>query len=184
MSTTLSFVIRDGLEQDIEACLQLDHAYETDAVWQMNIQQNAGQWQVIFKTEHLPRTIEATYPADSRRLHLSLPSDHCFLVAVSRDDGEVFGYLTMRNEPVRQMALIHDLVVSRPFRRNRIGNRLLNVARQWARERQLALLTTELQTKNYPGIVFCQNAGFTFCGFNDRYLPDQDIAVFFCQSVR
>jgi GNAT superfamily N-acetyltransferase len=184
MSTTLGFVIRDGLDTDIEPCLKLDHFYQTDYVWQMNIQQETGQWQITFKTERLPRTLESAYPADERRLRLALPSEHCFLVAVRKNARDLLGYLTMRSDPVHRIALIQDLVVSQPYRRSRIGSRLLNVARQWAREHDLTQLTVEIQTKNHPGISFCQNAGFVFCGFNDRYFPHQDIAVFFSQSVR
>jgi GNAT superfamily N-acetyltransferase len=183
MSTTFGFLIRDGLDSDIDACLSLDHQYETEYVWQMSVFEEVGLWQMTFKTEHLPRTMEVAYPVDERRLRLALPEEHCFLVALNRDTQEVIGYLTMRGDPTHRIALVHDLVVSRPFRRNGIGSRLLNVARRWAKERRLTLLSIELQTKNFPGITFCQQMGFTFCGFNDRYFQNQDIAVFFSQSL-
>jgi ribosomal protein S18 acetylase RimI-like enzyme len=74
--------------------------------------------------------------------------------------------------------------VSRPYRRRQIALRLTKAAATWAREHDLSRLMIETQTKNFPGIRFCEAAGFTFCGFNDRYFPNRDIAVFFCQSVR
>ena len=184
MSTTFGFLIRDGLESDIGGCLAADHTYDTDYVWQMNIHEEAGQWEVHFKTDRLPRTMQATYPVDERRLRLALPSDQCFLVAVEREQPDVFGYLTMRNDSTYRVARVTDLVVARPYRNHRIATRLLNVARQWAREHELMQMTMEVQTKNHPGIMFCQQRGFTFCGFNDRLFPDQDIAVFFSQSLR
>lgn len=184
MATTISVVIRDGLETDIERCLALDHHYETDHVWQMSLFEEVGQWQVSFKRENLPRTIEQEYPGDARRLSAALPDEHCFLVAQHRDSDEVIGYLTMRNQPPHRIALIQDVLVSRPYRGHGIGTRLLKVARNWAREHDLSQLMAEVQTKNYPGILFCQSAGFTFCGFNDHYFLNQDIAVFFSQPVR
>jgi GNAT superfamily N-acetyltransferase len=90
----------------------------------------------------------------------------------------------MRSDPIYKIAHIHDLVVSQPYRRKRIGSRLLNVARQWARDHHLVQIMAEMQTKNYPGILFCQQAGLEFCGFNDHYFPNQDIAVFFSQTLR
>ncbi|MCH7578108.1 MAG: hypothetical protein IH822_10020, partial [Chloroflexi bacterium] len=30
MSTSFSFLIRDGLESDLDACLELDHTYQTE----------------------------------------------------------------------------------------------------------------------------------------------------------
>jgi GNAT superfamily N-acetyltransferase len=184
MSTKLSFLIRDGLEKDIEACLNLDHSYQTDHVWQMGIIQETGNWQVAFKTEHLPRTLEVKYTTNERQLRLALSAEQCFLVAYSHEQSEILGYLAMQCDPVHQSALLYSLVVSQPFRRCGIGKRLLNVSRQWAREHNLARLTVEVQTQNYPGIAFCQSAGLVFCGYNDRQLANQDIALFFSQPIR
>lgn len=210
MTTTFSVRIRDGMESDISQCLDLDHSCETDHVWQMTVSEGVGQWQIVLKKDKLPRTMDVIYPLDERRLVAALPDDHAFLVAVTRvpvpvavepsetgDDEEtapvmpvmeeveeVVGYLTMSNQPAHGIALVHDLVVSRPYRGNRIGSRLLNVARSWAREHDLSQMMVEVRTKNYPGIAFCQQAGFAFCGFNDHYFLNRDIAVFFSQSLR
>lgn len=184
---TMRFVIRDGVENDVAACLRLDHSYETDTVWQMHIQQEEpNHWTMRFKGERLPRTLEIPHPPDESRLLAALPTDQCFLVATqkSEDDSEILGYLTLFNDAAHGIGLIRDLAVSRPYRRREIGTRLVNVARRWAKEHNLTRLMIETQTKNYPAIQFCQDTGFTFCGFNDRYFPNQDIAVFFCQSVR
>jgi GNAT superfamily N-acetyltransferase len=184
MGAAFGFLIRDGLDSDIAACLSLDHHYETDFVWQMTVTEDALGWQMAFRTQRLPRTLEAAVPASEHRLKLALAPDQCFLVASSKADGSVLGYLTMRSDPVYRAALVQDLVVSRPFRRRRIGTRLLNIARAWAAERELRQFTLETFTGNYPGIAFCKAAGLTFCGFNDQYLPTQDIAVFFGQPLR
>ncbi len=183
MSTPFRFVIRDGLARDIPACLELDHTYKTEHVWQMSIFQDNYGWEIKFKTERLPRVLETTYPASARRLQLSLPRNQCFVVAVGSEIPEVLGYLTMRAEPVRGVGYIQDVVVSRPFRRRKIGARLLHIANRWAAEHELHQLIMETQTKNYPSIEFCRATGFTFCGFNDQYLENQDIAVFFGKPV-
>jgi GNAT superfamily N-acetyltransferase len=184
MITSLSFLIRDGLESDIPACLQLDHHYESDYVWQMTFEENLGEWSISFKTQHLPRILEAIYPASELRLRLALPADQCFLVAAAKEDHEILGYLSMRNDPIHRVALIQDIVVSRPYRRQHIGSRLVSIARQWAKEHGLIQFTIENRTQNHLGITFAQQNGFTFCGFSDQYFPDQDIAVFFGQSLR
>jgi len=183
MSTALAVRIRDGLESDIPACLALDHRFETDFVWQMTLVGEGHRWQIAFNRQHLPRTLEGLYPADERRLRLALPPDQCFLVLVRRDEPEILGYLTMSSLPAHRLARIHDLVISHPYRRNRLGTRLLNVARQWAREHALERLVIEARTQNYPGIVFCQQSGFQFSGYDDQYFPNRDIAVFFSQSL-
>ena len=184
MSISLSFIIRDGIETDIQACLELDHRYDTEFVWQMRLQEDVNQRQITFQTEKLPRLLETTWQTSEHRLRLALPANQCFLIAESREENDILGYLTMRNDPVYQIAQLQDLVVSRPYRRRRIGSRLLTVARKWAREHELVRLNAELQTRNYPAIIFCQQLGLTFCGFNDHYFPEQDIAIFFGTSLR
>jgi ribosomal protein S18 acetylase RimI-like enzyme len=185
MSNPLRLVIRDGIAVDIKACIALDHSYETEFVWQVSIErEDPSQYQTRFRMERLPRTMDVTYPSDELRLRLALPTQHCFLVAAGRDEEQPFGYLTMRQEPNYGIAFIQDIVVSRPFRRNRIGTRLLEIARKWAQERKLIRLIAEVQTKNYPAIAFCQNAGLSFCGYNERLFGNQDVAVFFGQTLR
>jgi GNAT superfamily N-acetyltransferase len=149
----------------------------------MSVEETAGQWQTTFNKQRLPRTLEAIYAPDEHRLRMALPADHCFLVAIAKDSGEVLGYLTMHSESVYRGAWIHDVVVSLPYRRRRIGTRLVNVARHWAKEQGLTRITIENQTQNYPGITFCQQLGFKFCGYNDQYFPNHDIAVFLSQTV-
>jgi GNAT superfamily N-acetyltransferase len=184
-TTAIPFVIRDGLETDIERCLRLDHRYETDHVWQMHIQQEeTNHWQISFRKERLPRRLEAAVPQHEARLRAALPDDQCFLVATRRGSEDVLGYLTMLHDPINHLGLIRDLLVGAPVRGHQIGTRLLSVASSWAKERSINRLQIELQTKNFPGISFCQQRGFTFCGFNDRVFPNQDIAVYFGLSLR
>ncbi len=177
------FLIRDGSEHDIPDCLALDHSYTTDIVWQMSVSDAAG-WDISFKPQRLPRTLETHFVPDEARLQAALPPDQCFLVAIAKPEPILLGYLTLRANLPHRIALVQDIVVSRPYRRAKIGTRLLSAARQWAKEHQLNTLCAENQTKNYPATQFLQSAGLHFCGYNDHYFPDQDIAVFFSQSLR
>lgn len=180
----LNFLIRDGVASDIPICLELDTTYETNYVWQMSIENEAQLVRVSFKTERLPRTMEVTYPVNSKHLTLSLPSDHCFLVAVGKDSIDILAYLTMWRDEANNTAIIRDIMVHRPYRHQHIATKLLSIAKRWARQRRIRQLIIETQTKNYPAIMFCQSAEFEFCGFNDQYFRNQDIAVFFGQTLR
>ena len=172
MSTATGFVIRDGISSDIPGCLALDHEYETDHVWQMRLHEDIGYHQITFRTEKLPRTLETVWPSDENRIRMALQDDQCFLVVQgTKDTEEIFGYLVMRVDPVYQIAQLQDLVVSRPYRHNKIGTRLFAVAQKWARDHALLRLTAEVQTSNHTAILFCQQMGLTFCGFNDHYFP-------------
>lgn len=184
MSNPFSYLIRDGVAEDIPECAALDHSYASDHVWQMRIQQDSDQRQVTFSTERLPRSLEIEYPCSEERMRLSVPDEHCFLVAAGKAEGEILGYLTMRHEPAHNLARIHDLVISRPYRRRKMGSRLLKIALNWAEERKIRQILMEIQTQNYPASQFCLGSGFTFCGYNDLYFSNQDIALFFGTTLR
>lgn len=183
-TTRPNYLIRDGLLTDIPQCLALQHEYQTDHVWQMRFQRTDDGYQVFFQTERLPRAVEIQYEADENRLKLMAVPDQCFLVAAYKDTSEILGYLVMWNDRAHGIGCVQDIVVDQPVRRFKIGTHLLKIARQWAQEHQLVQLLIETQTKNYPAIQFCQSAGLTFCGFNDQYFSNRDIAVFFGQSIR
>ena len=178
--------IRDGDAEDIQKCLQLDHSYETEYVWQMQIRHEdyRDERNITLKLERLPRFIEIDYPANQARLDLITQVNHCFLVAFNKHTLEIYGYLTMFHDQAHQLGQVLDIVVTREYRHQQIGSRLINVAHIWAKAHEISRMIIETQTKNYPAISFCQKNGFSFCGFNDHYFPNQDIAVFFSQSVR
>ena len=81
------------------------------------------------------------------------------------------------------MGWIRNLIVHRDYRRQGVASALLRAARHWALDNELSKLTLETQTKNYPAIRFAQKHRFTFCGYNDRYYSNGDIAVFFSLNL-
>jgi GNAT superfamily N-acetyltransferase len=184
MTNSFNFVIRDGVPDDIDACLYLDHTYETEHVWQMSIQPETLGYRVTFRTERLPRPVEYEYPIERHRLELSFAPDTCLLVACGKNEPEMLGYLTMRHDALYRITIIQTLLVARQYRGRGIGSRLLNIARRWAQERAAQRLLIEIHTKNYPAIQFVQARGLAFCGFNDQYFPKHEIALFFGQSLR
>lgn len=183
MANPVNLVIRDAVLDDVAQCLDIDHRYETDRVWQMTKQQDDG-WQIVFHNERLPRTLEEAYQPDEERLRQSVKPEHCFLVATERTSRNVLGYLVMRRDTMLHLGQIVDFAIDRDVRRHGIGTRLLGIASSWAKEHQITRLQVAVQTTNLPAIIFLQNAGFTFCGFNDHYFRNRDIAVFFSQAVR
>jgi GNAT superfamily N-acetyltransferase len=168
-------------EKDLASCLQLDHTYMTDHVWQMDVREESEGIVVRFRTARLPREIQVAYPRDLQSLMASWHRRDCFLVATA--DDVLLGYINMKMDAIRTTGWIYDLVVGKPFRGRRIGSALLEQAARWARLHNIHHIILETQTKNMPGINFAQKQGFTFCGFNDRYYANQDIALFFSKTL-
>lgn len=174
-------IIRPVELTDLNACLALDHSYVTNYVWQMEESEGGGEVTVVFRTARLPRSMRVKYPRDYDNLLESWRRGECFLVA--EEDGEVCGYLDMRVQSWHLTGWVDNMAVAKDYRRQGVGTALIRKASEWARQRGLSQLMLEIQTKNHPAICFSQKNGFAFCGFNDRYYTNQDIALFFARSI-
>ena len=174
--------IRPGVEADFARCLTLDAAFETDYVWQVDNRTQAKQIEIMFHTVRLPRLMAVAYPRDHKQLTAVWQS--CEAMYVAEDaTGNLLGYVVLARRASPLAAWVSDLVVAKKVRRQGVGSALLARAVRWAREENLPTLIVEMQTKNYPAICFCQRQGLAFCGFQDRYYPNQDIAVFLAKTV-
>jgi ribosomal protein S18 acetylase RimI-like enzyme len=175
-------MIRKGDLKDLNTCALIDTSYTTNRVWQIRTEERRyEEISITFQTIKLPRSVRASSPRDSDALVEDWQRGECFLVA--EEDGEIQGYLSMIVQPRDASGWIRDLTVVRRYRRRGVGSRLLRAAFRWAREQGLRTILVETQTKNYPAICFCRKHGFVFCGFNDHYYPNQDIAIFFSRNV-
>lgn len=181
-ANALRFIVRKASEEDLPACLALDHSSTSDYVWQVETHEAQETISFHFRTVRLPRPTVVPYPQETETLRIAWHQSDCFLVAEAQ--GAIYGYLTMRGDRAHGIGWVYDLVVDRARRRHRVGTALLLQARQWAQDHQLRRIILETQTKNYPAIAFCQRQGLVFCGFNDQYYPNQDIALFFSQAIR
>lgn len=176
------FVVRAlRSESELGLCLDLDHSTLTEYVWQMDMREEGDEIAIRYRTVPLPRPMEVAYPRDRDSLSQTWRQRDCFLVAAA--DDIVLGYVNLHVDTLHTKGWIQDLVVGRPFRRRRIGRALLEQATRWATLHQINHLTLEMQTKNYPAIQFARAQGFVFCGFNDHYYMNQDIAVFFGRGI-
>lgn len=178
--------IRAATPDDLSACHALDLSYETDYVWQIDVRgDESGAIAISLRTARLPRLMRVAYPRMAGLLSAALQWDRSFgAFLVAEKAGALRGYLLLRFEPERSAAWIAELGVDAAFRRQKIGTALLNAARAQAKMHGLRYLSVETQTKNYPAICFCQKNGLVFCGYNDLYFANGDVALFFGQTVR
>lgn len=175
------FIIRQGSPDDITACLGLDHSLETQTIWQIQIREEGEGRQIGFQTLRLPRVIRVDYPRDTSALKLEFAHTSGFLVAELED--VLLGYAHISLTHSDKSAWLRNLVVHAPVRRHRIGSALLDQAKVWAARNGANHITLETTLRHYPALRFMTERGLIFCGFNDRYYPSQDIAVFFGQNL-
>lgn len=167
--------------QDLEKLVDLDHSYQTEYVWQMDRSLEKGQISTFFSEIKLPRIVRVEYPHSATRLLETLPQA-AVLVALYKSN--LVGYVSVKEQVIPQSAWISDLMVSEKLRRQGIGTALVLAAQDWAMDKNFKRIFLEMQSKNYPAIKFAMKIGFEFCGYNDHYYTNQDIALFFTRTQR
>ncbi|GAB4472362.1 MAG: hypothetical protein Kow00124_10330 [Anaerolineae bacterium] len=179
-----TLTIRSAMPSDYDLCMMLDHTTSTDTVWQMVLDESEmdGGVHVAFRPVRLPRSMKVQYPRSGDVLLQSWRLHVVFLVA--QWDQDIVGYVNIRQEIAQETAWVADLIVDSSARLRGVGTALLRAAHNWALEHDMRRLIVETQTKNYPAIRMLQRRGLTLCGYNDLYYPNQDIAVFFGQTLR
>jgi len=175
--------IRPAQAEDIPYLVQIDHDFVSDYVWQMDIQHSdEGQISVQFRQVRLPRSVKVEYPRFYHSLQVDWEQRDGLLVALHH--GEVVGYISLALNNVPLTTSVTDLAVVHKMRHQGIATALILSAGEWARQHACSRLVLEIQPKNYPAIRLAKKLSFDFCGFNDRYYPNLDIALFFAKSLR
>jgi ribosomal protein S18 acetylase RimI-like enzyme len=162
--------------------MAIDHNYSSDFVWQMEIQSEEAQVGVSFRQIRLPRSVRVDYPRLPNQLEADWTQRASLLVALL---GEApVGYISLMLNIAPVTAWATDLAVMRRLRRQGIGSALLLAAQEWGGKNDCRRMVLEMQPKNYPAIQLAQKLGFDFCGYNDRYYANRDIALFFAKGLR
>jgi ribosomal protein S18 acetylase RimI-like enzyme len=174
--------LRPAVATDIPFLMAIDHACQTDYVWQMDVQRDEGQVGAIFREIRLPRSVSVPYPRPVSALADSWNRKAGMLVALIGE--QMVGYIRMSDVIVPHTAWMSDIVVSPRFRRQGVGTALILAAQSWAVDRKNARAVMEMPSKNHPAICLAHKLGYDFCGYNDIYYETQDIALFFGRSIR
>lgn len=175
--------IRPAIATDIPQLMTLDHSYSSDYVWQMEIQPEENNISVNFREVRLPRSVRVDYAREVNTLADEWTQRSIILIAVH--EGKPCGYISLIQDQAPATTWARDLVVERRLRRQGIGTALVLAAQEWAlRQRNSRQLVLEMQPKNYAAICLAQKIGFDFCGYNDRFYANHDIALFFAKSLR
>jgi GNAT superfamily N-acetyltransferase len=167
---------------DMPMLVDLDHGYNTDYVWQMDVESPEREMRIAFREIRLPRSMYVNYPRNNDHLADDWQKQGLVLVAEDEDETPV-GYMCLNLAAQQAQTTISDIVVNRIFRQKGIGAQLVRAAQQWARQQGCSQVMMEMQSKNHPAISLALSQGFDFCGYNDRYFPNGDIALFFMKKL-
>jgi len=176
------FEIRPAVGTDIPRLMALDHSYRSDYVWQLDLRREGGQVHAGFREVRLPRSVDVAYPRNPFSLGDEWTRRDVTFVAIH--EKFAVGYLCAKEEHASLVAWVTDLVVAPEHRRKGAASALLAATQAWALARGARRMFLEMQSKNHPCISFAQKSGYEFCGYNDRYYPTQDVALFFGRTIK
>jgi ribosomal protein S18 acetylase RimI-like enzyme len=176
------FEIRPASTNDLPRLMALDHSSSSDYVWQLELRREPNQVTASFREVRLPRSVEVKYPRSPSALADEWMKHDAVLVALQED--EPIGYICLTEEHASAIAWVTDLVVALEWRRKGAGSALLAAGQAWASERKVRRLVLEVISKNQVGIHLAQKFGYEFCGYNDQYYPNQDVALFFGRALK
>ena len=173
--------IRQAAAQDIQNIVALDHNYETEYVWQMELASAEQKMGAQFRPTRLPRAMKVLYPRNMQSINENWKKYATLLVAFEND--QLLGYIGVKNNVISHAAWISDWAVLNIKRRQGIGTELLMASQKWALQKKLSKISIEMQSKNMPAARLVQKMGFEFSGYHDRYYANQDIALFFTKKL-
>ncbi len=174
--------IRPATASDLTVLATIDHSYQTDHVWQMDRHVDVAQVRVSFRETRLPRTVLVEYPRPVGLSEQKLTDGNRVLVAALAN--EPVGYLRMSESVLPGAAWVLDMAVHSDLRRKGIATALLLAAQEWASAQDFRSVICEMQSKNFPAICLMLKLGYKFCGYNEYYYKNQDIALFFAYLLR
>lgn len=174
--------IRPAIAEDLPVLIAFEHNYKSSYVWQMDLNIEEGQVMVNFREIRLPRPVTVEYPRSPLGLTRDWTQRSAFLVGLVNH--QLVTYISLMESIAPTTAWVTDLVVMPAFRRKGIATALLLAAQDWATRRQNRRMIIETQSKNLAAIHMAMKLGYEFCGYNDHYYSNQDIALFFAQFIR
>lgn len=173
--------IRPAVSTDLPRLMGIDHNCKSEYVWQLDLRREPGQISTTLREVRLPRPIAVEYPRNPYSLADEWHIKSAVLVAV---DAEALGYAVVTEQSHATVAWVTDLVVAPEHRRIGVGSALLTSAEDWANQRGSRMLIFEAQAKNQPAIRMAQKFGLEYCGYNDHYYANHDVALFFGRSLK
>ncbi|WKZ35341.1 MAG: GNAT family N-acetyltransferase [Anaerolineales bacterium] len=174
--------LRPTIAPDLSRLMAIDHSIISEAVWQLELRRDAGQVTTTFREVRLPRSITVEYPHNQFALADDwVRKSMMYTAFIDRDP---VGYISLLERGTASVVWITDIVVDAARRRQGVGSALLAAGQEWAESRSHRRLILEMQSKNVPVIRLAQKFGYEFCGYNDHYYINQDVALFFAKALK
>jgi GNAT superfamily N-acetyltransferase len=174
--------IRQAISIDILELVKFDHGCETTHVWQLDSNINDIQIETFLREIKLPRSLHLAYPRRPELILDTWTRHTLFLVAIC--NGKISGYLILDQRQDLKSAMVSDLVVNTPMRRQGIATALIFAAQEWAKKQNMTRFMLEVPAKAHPYQELARKLNFENNGYIDNFYSNQDIAMFFVKPLK
>jgi GNAT superfamily N-acetyltransferase len=174
--------IRPTVANDLSRLMGFDHSITSESVWQLELRREPGQVNASFREVRLPRSVKIEYPHNPFALADDWVRKSMMYTGLMGQDP--VGYISLLERGAASVVWVTDLVVNVAQRRKGVASALLMAAQDWAANRSHRRLILETQSKNLPAVRLAQKFGYEFCGYNDHYYINQDVALFFAKALK
>jgi GNAT superfamily N-acetyltransferase len=174
--------IRPTVANDLSRLMGFDHSITSESVWQLELRREPGQVNASFREVRLPRSVKIEYPHNPFALADDWVRRSMMYTGLMGQDP--VGYISLLERGSASVVWVTDLVVNVAQRRKGVASALLMAAQDWASNRSHRRLILETQSKNLPAVRLAQKFGYEFCGYNDHYYINQDVALFFAKALK
>lgn len=175
-------LIRPAVSPDYGLLSSFKSSVQTDVVWQMDHAFDQNQVSITFHEIKLPRIIRVDYPHSSEGLLERVKA--LSIVLVGCIEGAPIGYIGISTIQTESMLWVKELVIHERWRRKGFGSVLIRAGFDWGMERNIRHMMIDMSSKNFPAINMVRKIGFEFCGYNDNFYFNNDIALFFTKYFR
>jgi GNAT superfamily N-acetyltransferase len=166
--------------EDSTSVCSIDASFSTDLIYQI---ESTG---LSFSLKPAAAAPAFHKSFDLRELTCPAASDCHYLVAES--DGVIFGVAAADFESWNRRATLRHLYVSRPYRNQGVGVKLLDGMIAYARTTNARCLWVETQNTNYHAVQFYRRRGFQLIGldlslYDPQTVDEREVALYFARDL-
>lgn len=144
--------------------------YETNSYFDVNITSNVNGFEVSFLKKNFSETVKKDFTSN-----LFSPYFQNQEVYGIVSGNKILAAIELSKEDWNNRLRITELLVNKELRRQGIGKKLMDIAKQRAKELGCRAIILETQSCNENGIAFYFSQGFSLFGFDKNSYSNSDI---------
>lgn len=174
--------VRMANPDDLPLLKEIRLNFDSDYVWKSQMLEDLDSYSISLQYIKLPKTIHVSFqePDDARMEQMIMRRE----VLVAEYDGKVVGYLRLEQDENPNRLMLKTGGIHEDYRRRGIMKALLNVVQETAMRNHLTQLVVTVQAKNDPAIRLLTSQGFQFCGYQEFFFVNLEIALFYFKNIR